>query len=610
MDDLTMTRRGGRGNGADPTQVRADKRQLADSPVSLRRIARLLAPFKGRLAVVVGLIVASSAIGLAQPFLVKRLIDDALPQQDVALLLWLVGAMVGVAAATAMIGVVQTWLSTSVGQRVMHDLRTGLFDRLQRQSVGFFTQARGGEVQSRLTNDINGVQNVVTSTATSIASNVTVVVGTAVAMGLLSWRLSLLSLLVLPPAIWLTRRVARLRHKITAERQRRLADLNVQIEETLSVSGALLTRTLGAASRMSDRFTATSHDLVDLQIRSMLAGRWRMATMTVVFAAIPAAIYLVAGLPATSGGMTIGTLVAFTALQATLFRPLMGLLNVGVDVTASLALFSRIFEYQDLPIDIDDPADPVELTHVRGDVTLERVSFAYDAESGPVLSDIDLHVPAGTSLALVGETGSGKTTLAGLVARLHDPTSGRVLVDGVDVRDLRLADLARVVGVVSQDTYLLHASVRDNLRHARPDATDAEIEDACRAARIHDVLVGLPDGYDTVVGARGHRFSGGEQQRLAIARTLLRDPAVLVLDEATSALDNETERAVQAALDHAAAGRTTITIAHRLSTIRHADQIAVLDRGRVVELGSHDELVARGGRYAALLGRRELAAAA
>ena len=344
MDDLTMTRRGGRGNGADPSQVRADKRQLADSPVSLRRIARLLAPFKGRLAVVVGLIVASSAIGLAQPFLVKRMIDDALPQQDVALLLWLVGAMVGVAAATAMIGVVQTWLSTAVGQRVMHDLRTGLFDRLQRQSVGFFTQARGGEVQSRLTNDINGVQNVVTSTATSIASNVTVVVGTAVAMSLLSWRLSLLSLLVLPPAIWLTRRVARLRHKITAERQRRLADLNVQIEETLSVSGALLTRTLGAASRMSDRFTATSHDLVDLQIRSMLAGRWRMATMTVVFAAIPAAIYLVAGLPATSGGMTIGTLVAFTALQATLFRPLMGLLNVGVDVTASLALFSRIFE--------------------------------------------------------------------------------------------------------------------------------------------------------------------------------------------------------------------------------------------------------------------------
>jgi ATP-binding cassette subfamily B protein len=605
VDDLTQTRRGGRGTRPDP----ADTQQLADSPVSLRRIARLLAPFKARLAVVIGLIVVSSAIGLAQPFLVRHLIDDALPRQDVGLLLALVAGMVGIAAASAVIGVVQTWLSTGVGQQVMHDLRTGLFDRLQRQSVGFFTRSRGGEVQSRLTNDINGVQSVVTSTATSIASNVTVVVGTAVAMAALSWRLSLLSLVVLPPAVWLTRRVAQLRHRLTTERQRRLADLNVQIEETLSVSGALLTRTLGAADRMSERFSATSRDLVDLQIRSMLAGRWRMASMTVVFAAIPAAIYLVAGLPATSGGMTIGTLVAFTALQATLFRPLMGLLNVGVDVTASLALFSRIFEYQDLPVDIDDPASPVDLGEVRGDVTLEHVSFAY-GDGADVLHGIDLHVPAGTSLALVGETGSGKTTLAGLVARLQDPTGGRVLLDGVDLRDVRLADLADAIGVVSQDTYLLHASVRDNLRHARPDATDAEIADACRTARIHNVLAALPDGYDTVVGARGHRFSGGEQQRLAIARTLLRDPAVLVLDEATSALDNETERAVQAALDAAARGRTTITIAHRLSTVRDADQIAVLDHGRVVELGSHDELVALGGRYAALLGPHALVRAA
>jgi ATP-binding cassette, subfamily B, bacterial len=315
---------------------------------------------------------------------------------------------------------------------------------------------------------------------------------------------------------------------------------------------------------------------------------------------VPAALYLAAGLPVTRDGMTIGTLVAFVGLQGSLFRPLMGLLNVGVDVTASLALFSRIFEYLDLPVEIDDPASPVRLDHVRGEIRLDDVTYGYDP-GAPVLHDIDLTVPAGTSLALVGATGSGKSTLAGLVARLHDPGSGRVTLDGVDLRDLTLTDLAGVVGVVTQETYLLHASVRDNLRHARPDASDAEIEAAARAARIHDLIVSLPEGYDTMVGSRGHRFSGGEQQRLAIARTLLRDPRVLVLDEATSALDNTTERAVQAALDTLAEGRTTITIAHRLSTVRNADQIAVLDAGRVVELGTHEELLLRGGRYAELV---------
>jgi ATP-binding cassette, subfamily B, bacterial len=596
MDDLT-TRHGGRGSRPDP----ADKRQLADSPVSLRRIARLFAPHRSRLAMIMALIVASSLVGLAQPFLVRHVIDEALPRQDVGLLITLVGAMVGVAALSAVIGVVQTWMSTAVGQQVMHRLRTDLFAHLQRQSIAFFTQTRGGEVQSRLTNDINGMQGVVTSTATSIASNVTVVIGTAGAMCALSWRLALLSLIVLPPAVWLTRQVARMRHAITTQRQRKLADLHVQVEESLSVSGALLTRTLGAAPAMTARFTETSTDLIGLEIRSQLAGRWRMATMTVIFAAIPALIYLIAGLPATSGGMTIGTLVAFTGLQGTLFRPLMGLLNVGVSITASLALFSRIFEYQDLPVEIADPETPVAMDAVRGDVRLEAVGFAYDADSPGVLHDIDLHVPAGGSLALVGETGSGKSTLASLVARLHDPTAGRITIDGVDLRDLALADVASAVGVVTQETYLLHASVRDNLRHARPDATDAEIESASRAARIHELVVSLSDGYDTVVGARGHRFSGGEKQRLAIARTLLRDPRILVLDEATSALDNETERAVQAAIDEVSRGRTTITIAHRLSTVRDADQIAVLDGGRVVELGTHEELLLRGGRYADLV---------
>ena len=580
----------------------ADKTQLERNPVRLRRVLSLFRPYRLQVGVVMALIVASSAIALATPFLVRTVIDDALPQQDVRLLAWAVAGMVGVAAATSLLGVVQTWMSTTVGQRVMHGLRTSVFSHLQRQSLGFFTRTRGGEVQSRLTNDIGSMQSVVTSTATSLASNATTVVGTAVAMAALSWRLSLLSLVVLPPAIWLTRRVALMRREVTAARQRRMADMQTQVEEGLSISGVQLGKTLGTGPAQSARFADTSADLVALEVRSQLAGRWRMATMSIVFAGIPALIYLFAGLPATSGGMTIGTLVAFTALQGTLFRPLMGLLDVGVQLTSSMALFSRVFEYLDLPVDIADPETPQTLAAARGEVRLEHVGFHYGDPERPALTDVDLVVPAGSTLALVGETGSGKTTLASLVSRLNDVTAGRVTIDGVDVRDLSLAELARVVGVVSQETYLLHTTIRENLRYAKPDATDAEIEDAARRAQVHAVIAALPDGYDTLVGARGHRFSGGEKQRLAIARTLLRDPRVLVLDEATSALDNETERAVQAALDEVARGRTTITIAHRLSTVRDADTIAVLAHGRVVEQGSHDELVARGGRYAALAG--------
>ncbi len=578
----------------------ADKAQARE--VSLRRIGRLFTPYRRPLAVVIAIIVASSVVSMASPFLLRSVIDTALPERDLTLLIWLVLGMLAVAAVSSVLGVVQTWISTRIGQQVMHRLRTDVFAHLQRQSIAFFTRTRTGEVQSRITNDIGGMQAVVTSTATSVASNLTTAVATAVAMTALSWRLTLISLVVMPPAVYLTRRVARMRRTITGAQQRELADLNVTVEEGLSISGIQLSKTMGAGPAVVERFTASSARLIDLELRSQLAGRWRMASMNVLFAAIPAVIYLSAGLPITAGTMTIGTLIAFTTLQSGLFRPLMGLLNVGVSLVSSLALFARIFEYLDLRVDVDEPADPVDIdpARMRGHVRFEDVTFAYPGSETAAVAGISLDVPAGTTVALVGETGSGKSTLGSLVARLYDPAGGRITIDGVDLRDMRLADLASVVGVVSQETYLLHTTVRENLRYAKPDATDAEIETAARAAQVHELITGLPEGYDTVVGSRGHRFSGGEKQRIAIARTLLRNPRVLVLDEATSALDTETERAIQRAFDALARGRTTITIAHRLSTVRAADQIVVIDHGRIAESGTHANLVARNGRYADL----------
>ncbi|HUD76346.1 MAG TPA: ABC transporter ATP-binding protein [Streptosporangiaceae bacterium] len=599
MEAPPTNRERGHGRGSR-TVTAAEKAQARE--VSLRRIGALFSPYRWQLVTVTAIIVASSLVSVVSPFLLRAVIDTALPEKNVRLLALLVAGMIAVAALTSAFGVVQTWISTKVGQQVMHGLRTSVFAHLQRQSVAFFTSTRTGEVQSRITNDVGGMESVVTSTATSIAANLTTAVATAFAMAVLSWRLSLISLVVMPPAIYLTRKVASMRRAITTQQQRELADLNVTIEEGLSINGVLLAKTMGTSPSLVRRFTDSSARLIDLELRSQLAGRWRMASLSIIFAAIPAIIYLAAGLPLTAGVMTIGTLIAFTTLQNGLFRPLTGLLSTSVSVISSLALFARIFEYLDLTVDIDEPARPVDIdpATITGHVQLSNVSFRYPGADRPALSGVDLDIPAGTTLALVGETGSGKTTVASLVARLYDPTHGSIYIDGIDIRDLRLADLAAIVGVVSQETYLLHTTVRENLRYAKPGATDAEIEAAARAAQIHDLIAGLPDGYDTMVGSRGHRFSGGEKQRIAIARTLLRDPRVLVLDEATSALDTETERAVQQAFDALARGRTTITIAHRLSTVRNADQIVVLDHGHVIESGTHAGLLASNGRYAGL----------
>ncbi|MEV0642572.1 ABC transporter ATP-binding protein [Streptomyces sp. NPDC050619] len=576
-----------------------------DQPRQVRRILTLFKPYRGRLAIVGLLVGAASLVTVATPFLLKATLDVAIPEGRTGLLSLLALGMILSAVLTSIFGVLQTLISTTVGQRVMHDLRTAVYGRLQRMSLAFFTRTRTGEVQSRIANDIGGMQATVTSTATSLVSNLTSVIATIIAMVVLDWRLTVVSLVLLPVFVWISRRVGSERKRITTQRQKQMAAMAATVTESLSVSGILLGRTMGRSDSLTRSFSEESEQLVDLEVRSNMAGRWRMAVISIVMAAMPAVVYWTAGLALQTGGpeVSIGTIVAFVSLQQGLFRPAVSLLSTGVQIQSSLALFQRIFEYLDLPIDITEREQPVHLDKIEGEIRFENVEFRYDDKGAPILDGLDITVPAGGSLAVVGPTGAGKSTLGYLVPRLYDVTGGRVTLDGIDVRDLDFDTLARAVGVVSQETYLFHATVAENLRFAKPDATDEELEAAARAAQIHDHIAALPDGYDTVVGERGHRFSGGEKQRLAIARTILRDPPVLILDEATSALDTRTEHAVQEAIDALSANRTTLTIAHRLSTIRGADQIVVLDSGELAEQGTHEELLERDGRYAALVRR-------
>ncbi|MGG4581394.1 MULTISPECIES: ABC transporter ATP-binding protein [Alcaligenes] len=584
-------------------EIDTDYKTLSSRHTSVGRILGLFKPWRMRLFMVALLIAFGAVIGVVSPFLLREIIDTALPDQDFGLLVWLVLGLLGISALGASISVLQTILSTKIGQAIMHDLRVGLYRHLQSLSLGFFIRTRTGEIQSRIANDIGGLQAVVSNTATDLARNLSVVVTTAIAMLLLDWRLALFSFAVLPPLIWLSNKVGELRERLTHDQQAGHANMSATVQETLSAPGIILSRTLAQGGFLTRRFAQVSSEVARLEVRAHTAGEWQWSLIYLFLSALPALTLLLGGWLIGQGMVvTIGTLFALIALQEQLMWPLEELLQSGVRLRTTRALFTRIFEYMDTPPELTEPAQPrpFPATGPRGHVRLKGVSYRYQSETA-TLSDINMDIPAGSHVAIVGPTGAGKTTLGYLLARLADPNQGSITIDGIDLRQMSFEQLASVLGVVNQEPFLLNASIAENLRFARPEASDEELLAAAKTAQIHDFIMSLPQAYETTVGERGYRFSGGEKQRLALARTILRNPPVLLLDEATSALDNTTENAMSAALAKMAETRTVISIAHRLSTVRHADRIFVLKAGRLVEQGSHQELAALDGVYAQLL---------